>query len=258
MIIIAKHLFGRKFINCFNLIQRTIYQVQSVDLNKKDLNLLKLWKFMILEGNWLGLWRGNFVNVIKTAPENAIRLATYEKLKKLSMRENTFTDKLACGSAAGLIATLVLYPLKTVKTIMNLGKTGEFRSIADCINQLYVKYGMRAFYRGLLANSIAIIPSAGIDLACYETFKQNYSRFRNKSEPNVIEKLFLGNVSSCIGNFVVYPLFFARTRLQSNRNPNETTLNLLLHVWRRDGVVGWYRGFLLHILKIGKFFFVFF
>lgn len=209
---------------------------------------------MLIEGKWRSLWRGNFVNVIKTAPENAIRLATYEKLKKLlheNKRSNTFTDKLACGSAAGFIATLVLYPLKTVKTIMNLGKTGEFKSIADCINKLYSTHGIKAFYRGLIANSIAIIPSAGIDLACYETFKQTYSKLKNKSEPNVMEKLFLGNLSSCIGNFIVYPLFFARTRLQSNINPNETTMNVLLHVWRKDGIVGCYRGFLLHILKIG-------
>jgi hypothetical protein len=88
-------------------------------------------------------------------------------------------------------------------------------------------------------------------LATYETLKQTYSKYKNKSEPNVVEKLIMGNFSSCMGNFVVYPLFFARTRLQSNRNPNETTLNLLIHVWRRDGIVGWYRGFLLHILKIG-------
>jgi solute carrier family 25 phosphate transporter 23/24/25/41 len=114
---------------------------------------------MIMEGNWAGLWRGNFVNVIKTAPENAIRLATYEKLKQLlnkntNKKHNTFSEKLMCGSAAGFIGTLVLYPLKTVKTIMNLGKTGEFKSIADCINKLYVSHGLKAFYRGLLANSI--------------------------------------------------------------------------------------------------------
>lgn len=114
-----------------------------------------------MEGNWAGLWRGNFVNVIKTAPENAIRLATYEKLKQLlnkntNKKHNTFSEKLMCGSAAGFIATLVLYPLKTVKTIMNLGNTGEFKSIADCINKLYVAHGMKAFYRGLLANSIGI------------------------------------------------------------------------------------------------------
>lgn len=218
------------------------------------MDLRKLWVWMINEGKWHGLWRGNLVNVIKTAPESAIRLATYEKLKGLLNKNRsdiTFNDKLLCGSTAGLIATLVLYPLKTVKTIMNLGNTGEFKSICDCINKIYKSHGLKAFYKGLLANSLAIIPSAGIDLATYETLKQNYSKFRNKQEPNVLEKIVLGNVSSCVGSSIVYPLLFARTRLQSNRNPTETTMRLLMHVWRKDGVRGMYRGFLLHILKIG-------
>lgn len=211
---------------------------------------------MIIEGKWQGLWRGNFVNVIKTAPENAIRLATYEKLKAIlnenkKIKQSSFQEKLMCGSAAGYLATLVLYPLKTVKTIMNIGKTGEYKSIADCIYKIYEVHGMKAFYRGLIANSIAIIPSAGIDLATYETLKQKYSQYRNKSEPNVVEKIILGNLSSGIGNFVVYPLLFARTRLQSNKNPNETTINLLLKVYRNHGLAGMYRGFFLHILKIG-------
>lgn len=194
--------------------------------------------------------------MIKTAPENAIRLATYEKLKQLvsenrTLKENSFKEKIFCGSAAGFLATLVLYPLKTVKTVMNLGNSGEFNSIVDCINKIYQVHGLKAFYRGLVANSLAIIPSAGLDLATYETLKQRYSKYRHKAEPSVSEKLALGTVSSCIGNLFIYPLLFARTRLQSQRNPNETTVKLLLHVWKKDGLPGIYRGFFLHILKIG-------
>lgn len=235
---------------------RTVFQVQSVDLNKNEINMRKIWDFMIKEGKWQGLWRGNCVNVIKTAPENAIRLATYEKFKTIisknkNSNEITFGEKVLCGSAAGFLGTLVLYPLKTVKTLMNLANTGEFTSIIDCISKVYNRHGIRAFYRGLVCNSLAIIPSAGIDLATYETLKQNYSKFMNKTEPSVVEKIILGNFSSCIGNLIIYPLLFARTRLQSNRNPNETTINLLIKVFKRDGVPGMYRGFLLHILKIG-------
>ena len=105
---------------------------------------------------------------------------------------NPIEEKLLCGSAAGFISTLTLYPLKTVKTMMNLGHSGEYTSIADCITKLYQKHGLRAFYRGLVCNSVAIIPSTGIDLACYETTKQYYSQLMHKSEPNVTEKIIIG------------------------------------------------------------------
>jgi solute carrier family 25 phosphate transporter 23/24/25/41 len=72
-----------------------------------------------------------------------------------------------------------------------------------------------------------------------------------KAEPSVCEKLVLGTVSSTIGNIIVYPLLFARTRLQANRQADETTCKVLKQVWRRYGICGWYRGFSLHMLKIG-------
>ena len=152
---------------------------------------------MLIEGNWQSLWRGNLVNILKTAPESAIRFAAYEKLKFFCNRNrvvkvNPVEEKLLCGSAAGFVATLTLYPLKTVKTMMNLGKSGEYKSIADCISQVYEKHGVKGFYRGLICNSIAIIPSTGIDLATYETTKQFYSQFMEKDEPNNTEKVLIG------------------------------------------------------------------
>ncbi len=152
---------------------------------------------MLVEGKWQSLWRGNLVNVLKTAPESAIRFSVYEKLKSTLNRNrhvkvNPIEEKLACGSAAGLISTLCLYPLKTVKTMMNLGRSGEYKSIAHCIELLYEKYGLRGFYRGLVCNSVAIVPSTGIDLAAYETSKKVYSDFMNKSEPNNTEKVVIG------------------------------------------------------------------
>ncbi len=204
--------------------------------------------------------------------------------KNRIVKVNSIEEKLACGSAAGFLATLSLYPLKTVKTMMNLGKTGEYKSILDCIMQIYRIHGLKGFYRGLICNSLAIIPSAGIDLASYETLKQYYSQMSKKPEPNATEKIIIGNIlekkliyysninseiyfckniilfkyenikgmlSSGIGNLIVYPLLFARTRLQSNRNHSETTISLLKQIWRRDGLPGIYRGFLLHMLKIG-------
>ena len=233
-----------------------MFQVQSVEIHNSNLTVSSVWRYMILEGKWQSLWRGNLVNVVKTAPENAIRMASYEKLKQALVnsqagKELNIGDKFVCGGFAGLISTLTLYPLKTVKTLMNLGHTGEFKSIADCINQTFKKHGVRAFYRGLLANSIAIMPATGIDLATYETLKKSYSRLANKKEPTVVEKIIIGNISASLGNLFVYPLLFARTRLQSNRNPSETTVKIIMHVVRKDGLAGVYRGFLLHVLKIG-------
>jgi solute carrier family 25 (mitochondrial phosphate transporter), member 23/24/25/41 len=237
---------------------RVVFQVESVDaiVQKRTLSWSSTLNYILTEGSWHSLWRGNWVNVLKTAPEHAIRMATYEKFKTIlkgnrETKINSSTEKFFCGSMAGLVSTFVLYPLKTVKTMMNLGKTGEFKSIIHCMNQMYTKYGIRCFYRGLVANSAAIMPCSGVDLLAYETLKKKYCSVTNAPSLTHFEVFILGNISSTLGNLIVYPLIFARTRLQSNRNPNETTLNLLQKVWKRDGLQGIYRGVTLQLIKIG-------
>ena len=81
--------------------------------------------------------------------------------------------------------------------------------------------------------------------------KKRFKTGNNNFKPLHTFRFVLGNISSCVSNFVVYPLLLARTRLQANRSPTETTLNVMARVWRRDGLPGLYRGFFLHILKIG-------
>ena len=68
------------------------------------------------------MWRGNFVNVIKIAPETAIKYSTYEYYKSFVSRHLTtpggFLDssplfnKFLAGSLAGSTAQTIIYPLE--------------------------------------------------------------------------------------------------------------------------------------------------
>ena len=71
---------------------------------------------MLNEGGTRGLWRGNGINVIKIAPESAIKFGAYDALKRLVRgnddRELALYERFACGSMAGGISQTVIYPLE--------------------------------------------------------------------------------------------------------------------------------------------------
>ncbi|CAF4172671.1 unnamed protein product [Rotaria sordida] len=102
---------------------------------------------------------------------------------------------------------------------------------------------------GLLPSALAILPASGIDLALYETLKRRIETYQGY-KTNLIEKLFVGNISNCISQFFIYPLLNVRTRLQSNIGQSDTMTKILKRLWLHHGLRGLYNGFSLHMLRL--------
>lgn len=71
---------------------------------------------MLNEGGLIGLWRGNGMNVIKIAPESAIKFGAYDLIKR-AIRGNADRDlavyeRFLAGSLAGGVSQSVIYPLE--------------------------------------------------------------------------------------------------------------------------------------------------
>ena len=112
------------------------------------------------------------MNVIKIAPESALKFAAYDHIKKLirgdQERELRLHERFVAGSLAGGISQSLIYPMEVMKTRMALRNTNEYTGIVDCGRKLYRSEGLKVFYRGYVPNLLGILPYAGIDLAVYE------------------------------------------------------------------------------------------
>jgi len=232
---------------------------------RKKTSFIDTFKYMYNEGGVKGLWRGNGINVIKIAPESAMKFMAYDEMKKYikgnDNRDLMIYERLMAGSFAGALSQTVIYPLEVMKTRLALRKTGEFKSILDCAKKMFAADGIRTFYKGYWPNLFGIIPYAGIDLAVYETLKaycvEKYVE-ENKS-PNAILLLSCGTFSSCCGQLAAYPLALVRTKLQSQAGlsgklellPEQTrTLGLFKYILRTEGVKGLYRGIVPNFCKV--------
>ena len=150
-------------------------------------------RYMYREGGFLGLWRGNGMNVIKIAPESALKFGAYDHIKKLirgdQERELQLHERFVAGSLAGGISQSLIYPMEVMKTRMALRNTNEYSGILDCGRKLYRSEGLKVFYRGYVPNLLGILPYAGIDLAVYEV------RHTSKKERVPISTIHLNSVT---------------------------------------------------------------
>ncbi|KAM7161667.1 mitochondrial adenyl nucleotide antiporter SLC25A24 isoform 2-T2 [Macrochelys suwanniensis] len=148
---------------------KVMMQVHSSKSNK--MNISSGLKQMVKEGGIRSLWRGNGVNVIKIAPETAIKFWAYEQYKKLFANEDGkigTVERFVSGSLAGATAQTSIYPMEVLKTRLAVGKTGQYYGMFDCAKKILKREGLKAFYKGYVPNILGIIPYAGIDLAVYE------------------------------------------------------------------------------------------
>ncbi|GCC40549.1 hypothetical protein chiPu_0024867, partial [Chiloscyllium punctatum] len=80
-----------------------------------QMNMYNGFKQMLKEGGVTSLWRGNGMNVVKIAPETAIKFMAYEQYKKLFARDKqniTTSERFLAGSLAGATAQTSIYPME--------------------------------------------------------------------------------------------------------------------------------------------------
>ncbi|XP_076940385.1 calcium-dependent mitochondrial ATP-magnesium/phosphate carrier protein 2-like [Bidens hawaiensis] len=216
-----------------------------------------IWK----DGGIFSFFRGNGLNVIKVAPESAIKFYTYEILKDIiggGDKDDIGTlGRLLAGGIAGAVAQTAIYPMDLVKTRLQtyVCEGGKVPSLGKLSKDIWVHEGPRAFYKGTVPSLLGIIPYAGIDLAVYETLKEMSKTYiLIDSEPGPLAQLGCGTVSGALGATCVYPLQVVRTRMQAHwhgvANAYNGMSDVFMKTYQNEGVRGFYKGLFPNLLKV--------
>ncbi|KAB2000255.1 hypothetical protein ES319_D12G219500v1 [Gossypium barbadense] len=238
---------------------KVVLQVQTTNAD-----ILPAVRKILKEDGILGFFRGNGLNVVKVAPESAIKFYAYEMLKTVigDSRGDKKGDigasgRLFAGGVAGAVAQCAIYPMDLVKTRLQTcaSEGGKPPKLGKLTKDIWVQEGPRAFYKGLVPSLLGIIPYAGIDLTVYETLK-DFSRLYilQDSEPGPLVQLGCGTISGALGATCVYPLQVIRTRMQAQRTTSGVAYNGMSDVFwktfRNEGYRGFYKGLFPNLLKV--------
>ncbi|KAK4422531.1 Mitochondrial adenine nucleotide transporter ADNT1 [Sesamum alatum] len=143
------------------------------------------------------LYKGWLPSVIGVVPYVGLNFAVYESLKDWLIKTNPYglvensdlsvTTKLACGAAAGTVGQTVAYPLDVIRRRMQMvgwrhaasvvtgdGKSKaplEYTGMVDAFRKTVRHEGFGALYKGLVPNSVKVVPSIAIAFVTYELVK---------------------------------------------------------------------------------------
>ncbi|XP_017772402.1 PREDICTED: ADP,ATP carrier protein 1-like [Nicrophorus vespilloides] len=217
------------------------------------------------EQGFLSYWRGNFANVIRYFPTQALNFAfkdVYKQIFMAGINKDTqfwrwFGANLASGGAAGATSMCFVYPLDYGRTRLgaDVGRgTAErqYTGLLDCIQKTLKTDGIVGLYRGFIVSVQGIIIYRAAYFGCFDTIKGSLPDPENT--PFIIAFIIAQAVTTFSG-LCSYPLDTVRRRImmQSGIPKKDWMYSGTLDCWRKilaqEGLKAFYKGALSNIFR---------
>ncbi|EKG04801.1 mitochondrial carrier protein, putative [Trypanosoma cruzi] len=119
-------------------------------------------------------FKGFSATLIRDIPGAGVYLFSYSSLIQLLGREKNYSIPhiLIAGGCAGLAQWIVIFPLDTIKTRMQVAKQGEMLGWTRCARQLYKIHGFTGLYRGMAPALVRAFAANGAAFAGVEATLQ--------------------------------------------------------------------------------------
>jgi solute carrier family 25 (adenine nucleotide translocator) protein 4/5/6/31 len=123
----------------------------------------------VQEEGVVSLWRGNWANVLRYFPTQAINFSTKDALYRIFLkgvdpktdRAKYFSMSLLSGGIAGSFSLIFVYPLDFARTRLgaDIGKSAnerQFNGLFDCCKKIFKNDGIKGLYQGFGVSVLGI------------------------------------------------------------------------------------------------------
>ncbi|KAG0718752.1 Mitochondrial basic amino acids transporter [Chionoecetes opilio] len=136
-------------------------------------------KIVTTEG-WRGMFRGQFVTILRDVPGFATYFLSYEYLTRMWASADGSVSPaavLAGGGFAGAFSWVCTYPIDVVKSRLQadgIGGVNKYRGIADCLKASIASEGAGVLFRGLNSSLLRAFPSNAATFAVVTWTMKNF------------------------------------------------------------------------------------
>ncbi|XP_075482279.1 putative mitochondrial adenine nucleotide transporter BTL3 [Primulina tabacum] len=238
-------------------------------------NLFELIKTIAVSQGLRGFWKGNFVNILRTAPFKSINFYAYDTYRKQLLRlsgnkETTNFERFLAGAAAGITATVLCIPMDTIRTVMVAPGGEALGGLMGAFRHMIQTEGFFSLYKGLVPSIISMAPSGAVFYGVYDILKAAYlqspegkRRLQNMKqkgdELNALEQLELGPTRTLIYGAIAgacaeaatYPFEVVRRQLQMQvRATKMSALQTCVKIVEQGGIPALYAGLIPSLLQV--------
>jgi len=206
-------------------------------------------------------WRGNFANVIRYFPTQALNFMFKDFYKQYLEQPRSagfvkcLLGNMASGGAAGATSLLVVYPLDFARTRLAMdtgaGKAREFTGTIDCILKTArsAGWGRGGVYNGFVVSCVGIVFYRGAYFGLYDTI--NDQEFMRKG--GFLTKFAVGYAVTVAAGLLSYPLDTIRRRLMMTSGKfagkYKGSIDCGQQILKNEGIGAMYKGAGSNILR---------
>ncbi len=185
----------------------------------------------VTENVYKNLYKGVFPPLIGVGLEKLLVFGNHEWIKNMHLVEGKYQNIFLSGMMSGALCCSIVTPVERFKINYQAG--------------LPITNDITRLYKGLSSTLIREVPGYGIYFGVYEYLKHNTKDF------NIYTTAYswlYGGISGASAWAVIYPSDVVKTNMQLENN-KMSLIRTINHVYKKNGIRGFYRGFNAAILR---------
>jgi solute carrier family 25 (adenine nucleotide translocator) protein 4/5/6/31 len=215
------------------------------------------------EQGFFSLWRGNFANVLRYFPTQALNFAFKDTYKgwfldgvdKKKQFWRYFAGNLASGGLAGATSLCFVYPLDFARTRLaaDIGKGAadrQFTGLGDCLVKIARSDGVRGLYQGFFVSVQGIIIYRAAYFGLYDTIK---GMIPGNVKTNFFVSWAIAQTVTTVAGIISYPFDTVRRRMmmQSGRSDvlYKGTIDCWTKIYKQEGGKAFFKGAFSNVLR---------
>ena len=209
------------------------------------------------------LWKGNWTNVLRYFPTQALNFAFKDKIKKMFGYDKKrdgytkwFIGNLASGGIAGAISLTFVYSLDYARTRLSndnksakKGGAKQFNGLVDVYKKTIATDGVAGLYRGFVISCVGIIVYRGLYFGMYDSVKPLMPK---TMVDNFMANFLLGWCITVGAGLASYPIDTIRRRMMMTSGEAvkyNGSIDCAKVILKNEGMKSFFKGAGANILR---------